>query len=186
MTDTQLATARAPWRRIAAAADADPRTFRDALGRYPTGVVLISAMTDEGPVGMAVNSFTSVSLDPPLVSFCPMRTSTTWARMRPVGGFAVSTLRDCHTDVSRLFSRRDADRFGAGEWVLSPGGHPVIADALGWIDATVEWIADAGDHELVVARATGWSELADGDPLVFYRGGYHRLAVEGGPDAPLA
>ncbi|GGH40979.1 flavin reductase family protein [Microbacterium album] len=185
MTDTQISPVSAAWPRLERTAPSDQRSFRDALGRYPTGVVLVSAMTDDGPVGMAVNSFTSVSLDPPLVSFCPMLTSTTWAKIRPVGGFAISTLRDCHTDVSRLFSRRDVDRFGIGEWRLSPAGHPVIADALGWIDATVEWMTDAGDHELVVARATAWSESGDGDPLVFYRGGYHRLAVEGGPDAPL-
>ncbi|MCU1638296.1 MAG: flavin reductase like domain protein [Microbacteriaceae bacterium] len=162
--------------RLAPGERQDQRSFRDMLGRYPTGVVIVSASTPDGPVGMAVNSFSSVSLDPPLISFCPMVTSATWARIRPVGSFAVSTLGANHADVSRLFAQRDVDKFAEHEWAVSPAGHPVIADGLGWIDATVEWVAPAGDHKLVIARANQWSEAATGRPLVFFSGGYHSLA----------
>jgi len=153
----------------------DQRSFRDTMGRYPTGVAVIAAMTADGPVGMAVNSFTSVSLDPPLIAFCPMRTSTSWARIEPVGGFAVSLLRDDHESVARLLAQKDADRFGGHDWRTSPAGHPVLADALGWLDTTVETIVEAGDHELVVARVRHWSQAGDGQPLVFYGGRYHAL-----------
>jgi len=153
----------------------DQRSFRDALGRYPTGVAVITAATPDGPAGMAVNSFTSVSLDPPLVAFCPMLTSTSWAQVRPIGGFAVSLLRSHHEDLARRFTRKDVDRFGAHEWHESPAGHPVLADALGWLDATIESVTLAGDHEVVIARVDRWSEPGAGSPLVFFSGNYHSL-----------
>ncbi len=153
----------------------DQRSFRDALGRYPTGVAVIAAATPDGPAGMAVNSFTSVSLDPPLIAFCPMLTSTSWTQVKPIGGFAVSLLRSHHEDVARRFSRKDVDRFGAHEWHESPSGHPVLADALGWLDATIESVTPAGDHEVVIARVDRWSEAGDGRPLVFFGGSYHSL-----------
>lgn len=152
------------------------RSFRDAMGRYPTGVVLVAAETEHGPVGMAVNSFTSVSLDPPLVSFCPMITSTTWAQIREVGSFSITFLRDHHEDVSRLFARHGADKFGEHDWQKTPGGHPILADALGWIDASIAEVHVAGDHHLVIANAKDWSEAQDGSPLVFFTGGYAQLA----------
>jgi len=153
----------------------DQRSFRDTMGRYPTGVAIIAATTPEGPVGMAVNSFTSVSLEPPLVAFCPMLTSTSWAQIRPVGGFAVSLLRDDHESVARLLAQKDADRFGSHEWRTSPSGHPVLAESLAWLDTTVETTVEAGDHELVVARVQSWSQAEGGQPLVFYGGRYHAL-----------
>jgi len=153
----------------------DQRGFRDTMGRYPTGVVVIAAMTPTGRAGLAVNSFTSVSLDPPLVAFCPMLTSTSWARLRPVGGFAVSLLREDHESIARRFSQKGIDRFAEHDWVESPAGHPVLADALGWLDTTVESISLAGDHEVVIARVDHWSQVDDGRPLVFFGGRYHRL-----------
>lgn len=153
----------------------DKRSFRTTMGRYPTGVAVVAATTADGPVGLAVNSFTSVSLEPPLVSFCAMITSTSWARLRPVGQFAVSLLREDHEGVARRFSQRGVDRFAEYEWVLTPGGHPVLADALGWLDTTVEAITTAGDHEVVIAHVDSWSQAGAGGPLVFFGGEYHRL-----------
>ncbi|NYE21529.1 flavin reductase family protein [Microbacterium immunditiarum] len=153
------------------------RGFRDALGRYPTGVVLITAMTGDGPVGMACNSFTSVSLDPPMVAFYPMPSSRTWAALRPIGEFAVSILRADHEHVSRRFARKDVDKFADDDWTLTPAGHPVLADALGWLDARIETVAHAGDHDVVLASATSWSEASAGEPLVFFAGNYHSLAT---------
>lgn len=155
----------------------DQRSFRDTLGRYPTGVVLICAMSEVGPVGMAVNSFTSVSLDPPLISFCPMLTSATWAALRDIKSFAVSILGAEHADVSRLFATKGADRFAHHDWAQSPLGHPVLSSALCWIDATITSVTPAGDHELVIAEATTWSQNPEKtDPLVFFSGKYHNLA----------
>ena len=151
------------------------RGFRDVMGRYPTGVAIVTASTPDGPAGLAVNSFTSVSLSPALVAFCPMLTSTSWAQLRPVGGFAVSLLGEDHEGVARRFSQKGVDRFAEHDWATSPAGHPVLADALGWLDTTVESITTAGDHEVVIARVDRWSEAGDGRPLVFFGGGYHRL-----------
>jgi 3-hydroxy-9,10-secoandrosta-1,3,5(10)-triene-9,17-dione monooxygenase reductase component len=153
----------------------DGRSFRDIMGRFPTGVVLITATTASGPVGMAVNSFTSVSLDPPMVSFCPMSTSETWARIRATDSFAISILRGHHENVSRLFAQRGANKFGSHAWVNSPAGHPILKDSLGWIDASVLNVQSAGDHDLVIASADEWSDAREGSPLVFFTGRYAAL-----------
>lgn len=153
------------------------RSFRDVLGLFTTGVVLITATTPDGPVGMAANSFASVSLDPPLVSFGAAHSSTTWPALRAVGRFASSVLGTHHEDLCRVFALRGADRFAGVVWAASPQGHPVVPDGLGWFDCVLEAAHPAGDHELIVARAVGWSEPGAGEPLVFHAGRYARLAV---------
>lgn len=159
----------------------DDHSFRTLLGRYPTGVVLVTAATDEGPVGMAVNSFTSVSLTPPLVSFCAALSSETWGRLRNAEGFAVNILGASHEEVCRLFAQHGAERFARHDWTTTPDGHPLLADAVGWIDTRVEHIHPAGDHDVVIAAATGWSVPSDSSPLVFYGGRFHALEGDRGP-----
>jgi len=152
----------------------DPRGFRDALGRFATGVVLVTADTSAGSAGLAVNSFTSVSLDPPLVAFCPARTSASWPLIRQAGGFAVSILALEHGDLCQRFATRGADRFASAEWGRSPNGHPVASGCLAWLDCTIEQVHPAGDHDIVVGRV-GELGICAGDPLVFYSGTYARL-----------
>ncbi|MET8137678.1 MULTISPECIES: flavin reductase family protein [unclassified Streptomyces] len=157
------------------------RSFRDVLGRFTTGVVLVTAQTEVGPAGMAANSFTSVSLVPPLIALCAAHTSTTWPAIRAAGGFAVTILREDHEEVCRTFATRGTDRFAGRDWVRTPAGHPLLSDGLGWLDCTIEQIHPAGDHELVIARAEKWStagvgETATAGPLVFHSGRYVRLA----------
>ncbi|MFD9904225.1 flavin reductase family protein [Streptomyces sp. NPDC059063] len=151
------------------------RGFRDVLGRFGTGVVLVTAETDGGPAGMAVNSFTSVSLDPPLIALCAALTSTTWPAVRATGGFAVTILSDAQEEVCRTFSARGADRFAGVEWVRTPAGRPVPVDGLGWLDCRIRTVQIEGDHELVVAEATNWSIGADVSPLIFHSGRYAGL-----------
>jgi flavin reductase (DIM6/NTAB) family NADH-FMN oxidoreductase RutF len=155
--------------------DMDQREFRGTMGLYPTGVVIISAITESGPAGMAVNSFTSVSLDPPLIAFCPMRTSQTWAAIKEVGSFAVSFLASGQEDVARLLASKNVDRFGSHEWVAAPSGHPVLSTALAWIDATVHEIFAGGDHEVVLADVRSHLRKDQRDPLVFFGGRYRAL-----------
>lgn len=156
----------------------DQRSFRDVLGRFTTGVVLVTAQAAHGPVGMAVNSFTSVSLDPPLIALCAANTSTTWPDIRATGGFAVSILGDQHADLCRLFSKRGADRFAGRDWAVTRAGHPIPADGLGWLDCAISVIHPAGDHEIVVASAAEGA-LADAahapDPLVLHAGRFREL-----------
>ncbi|KAB2384845.1 flavin reductase family protein [Actinomadura montaniterrae] len=156
--------------------EAAQRSFRDVLGRFTTGVVLVTAKTPTGPAGMAANSFTSVSLDPPLIALCAARTSTTWPAVRAAGGFAVTILGDEHEDVCRTFAARDTDRFAGRDWAQTPAGHPLLPDGLAWLDCEIEAIHPAGDHELVIARATCWSIAQDRGPLIFHSGRYTRLA----------
>ncbi|MEU2947458.1 flavin reductase family protein [Nocardiopsis alba] len=156
----------------------DRRLFRDVLGRFATGVVLITTRTEDGPAGMVVNSFTSVSLDPPLVAFCAARTSTTWPRIRATGDFAVSILGEGHVDLCRRFGVRAADRFAGRGWTSTPAGHPVPADGLGWLDCAITVVHPAGDHELIIASTIDGAPTGPADPLVFHGSRFRVLAPE--------
>ena len=161
----------------------DEARFRQVLGHFATGVTVVTGSGDDdgggGPVGLSVNSFTSVSIDPPLVAFCVGRTSTTWPRIRATGRFTVNILSADQEEVSRRFASiaSGTDRFEGIGWHPSPTGSPVVEGALAWIDATVEAEHDAGDHVLVIGRVTGLEVAREGAPLVFYRGGYGRFEL---------
>ena len=149
--------------------------FRRVLGLFPTGVVLVTAATSEGPTGMAVNSFTSVSLDPPLVSFCAARSSTTWPRIRAAGAFAVNVLGEEDVEVSRRFARKGADRFaGLGH---RPGatGAPVLDGVAAHLDCHLHEVHDAGDHVIVLGRVVHLDADDGIRPLVFHGGDYCSL-----------
>jgi 3-hydroxy-9,10-secoandrosta-1,3,5(10)-triene-9,17-dione monooxygenase reductase component len=152
----------------------DADVFRHVLGHYPTGVAVITAMTADGPAGLAMNSFTSVSLAPPLVLFCPANTSTSWPVLRPIGSFAINVLSAQQEWISRQFAARSADRFAGVDWIAGDNGAPLIADALGWIECSLQAEHPAGDHTVVVA-GTGRMAVHDSvsEPLVFFRGAYY-------------
>ncbi len=156
----------------------DAVTFRQVLGHYPTGVVVVAAIVDGQPCGLAVNSFTSVSLDPPLVAFCAAGASSTWPRLRTSGSFAISVLGREQEEVCRLFARKGADRFAGTDWTTSPGGHPVLGAAMAWLDISAEQIIPVGDHELVLGRVTALG-ASDGEPapLLFFRGAFGTTSV---------
>jgi 3-hydroxy-9,10-secoandrosta-1,3,5(10)-triene-9,17-dione monooxygenase reductase component len=149
--------------------------FRRVLGRFPTGVVLVTAATPEGPTGMAVNSFTSVSLDPPLVSFCAARLSSTWPRIRAAGAFAVNVLGEHHSEVSRRFARKDADRFAGLRHRPGATGGPVIDGVAAHLDCQLHAVHDAGDHVIVLGRVVYLDADEGVRPLVFHGGDYCRL-----------
>lgn len=153
----------------------DEARFRQVLGHFATGVTVVTGDDGEGPVGLSVNSFTSVSLDPPLVAFCVTKASSTWPRIRATGRFTVNILAADQEAVSRRFASPGADRFAGIGWHPSPSGSPVLGGALAWIDATVEAEHDAGDHVMVLGRVSGLDVANEGVPLVFYRGGYGRF-----------
>ncbi|MFJ8646159.1 flavin reductase family protein [Streptomyces sp. NPDC093546] len=155
----------------------DQRSFRDILGRFTTGVVLVTAQAAHGPVGMAVNSFTSVSLDPPLIALCAAYTSTTWPDIRATGSFAVTILGERHAELCRLFSERGADRFTGRDWAYTRAGHPIPADGLAWLDCEITAIHPTGDHELVVASAAEGALAETAEPLVFHAGRFRGLVA---------
>src|SRR5207248_5457205 len=106
----------------------DPRSFREALGRFATGVAFVTAAPDDEPTGLIVNSLASVSLDPPLVSFCPSRSSLTWCRMRRARRFGVNVLGRQHERFVIRATPAGADRFAGLDWELARGGVPLLTD----------------------------------------------------------
>jgi 3-hydroxy-9,10-secoandrosta-1,3,5(10)-triene-9,17-dione monooxygenase reductase component len=153
----------------------DDRRFRDVLGHFATGVTIVTAMDGEEPVGLAANSFTSLSLDPPLVLFCVALSSSTWPRIEPSGMFAVNILGEDHEELSQLFAQRGADRFGATPWHTGVSGSPVLDEAIAYVDCELEAQYPGGDHIIVVGRVLDFDLREDTRPLLFFQGTYARM-----------
>ena len=151
-------------------AEIGPDEFRRVLGQLPTGVTVLTAFAGGSPVGMAANSVTSVSLDPPLLLACPARTSETWPLLREAGRFCVNVLGASHGELARRFSRRGIDRFDGVEWTPRNAG-PALPDAVAWIECALRSEHDAGDHTIALADVLAL-EAGEGEPLVFSRGRY--------------
>jgi 3-hydroxy-9,10-secoandrosta-1,3,5(10)-triene-9,17-dione monooxygenase reductase component len=153
----------------------DARAFRDALGRFATGVAFVTAALDGEPVGLIVNSLTSVSLAPPLVSFCPSRSSLTWSRMRRAGRFGVNVLGRQHERFALHATPAGADRFAGLDWERGRGGVPMLLDALACLECQIVAEHPAGDHWIVVGRVDDLRILPITDPLVFFAGEFGAL-----------
>ena len=165
-----------PHRSIDPTAAPDTRAFRDALGRFATGVAFVTAAPDGEPYGLTVNSLSSVSLEPPLVSFCPSRTSLTWSRMRRAGRFGVSILAAEHEAFARRASGRDAERFAGLAWRPGRGGVPLLTDALATLECEIADEHAAGDHWIVVGRVDALEIGSTDAPLVFFAGAFSTIA----------
>jgi 3-hydroxy-9,10-secoandrosta-1,3,5(10)-triene-9,17-dione monooxygenase reductase component len=162
------------------AAVVHPQVMREVLGHFASGVTVVTALTDDGPLGFTCQAFSSLSLDPPLVAFAPGRASRTWPRLRAIGRFCVNVLAQGQDDVSRAFARSGADKFAGVHWVPSPYGSPVLDDVVAWIDGELWAEYDGGDHTIVVARVLDLGANAGKRPLLYHRGGYGLLDA-GGP-----
>ena len=161
-----------------AAAAISPSNFRETLGHYPTGVVVVTGIDAGGvPVGMVVGSFTSVSLDPPLVAFLPQRDSATFARLRTATSFCVNVLAADQEDLCRRFAQRGVDKFEGVRWSGSPAGAPIIDGVVAWIECTYDTIREAGDHYIVLGRVTAMDVVRPSLPLLFFQGGYGRFSL---------
>ncbi|MHB8692524.1 MAG: flavin reductase family protein [Solirubrobacteraceae bacterium] len=145
--------------------------FRSVLGHLPTGVTVVTAMAADGPAGMAANSVTSVSLDPPLILLCPAKSSGTWPSIKAAGGFCVNVLGSEHEELCRRFACKGADRF-TGVPVHARHGAPALDEAVAWIDCEIDAEHDAGDHTIVVARVLAVAAAEGVQPLVFFQGKY--------------
>jgi flavin reductase (DIM6/NTAB) family NADH-FMN oxidoreductase RutF len=156
----------------------DPQHFRRVLGQYPTGVCIVTGLdTDGQPLGMTVGSFTSVSLDPPLIAFLPLKGSRTFAIIAKTGRFAVNVLAGDQVALCRLFASREPDKFGSLQWHPSPLGSPILADAVAWIDCRLDTVHEAGDHLIVVGAVDSLEINRPGVPLLFFQGDYGRFSV---------
>lgn len=151
----------------------EPGRFRHVLGHFPTGVVVVTAMhPDAGPVGMAVGSFTSVSLDPPLVAFLPDRASTSFPKIRAAGSFCINVLADDQEHVCRAFAARGGDKYTSTTWQPAGSGAPVLDGVVAWIDCDIDDVLEAGDHYIVLGRVRELDVPGTTSPLLFFRGGY--------------
>jgi 3-hydroxy-9,10-secoandrosta-1,3,5(10)-triene-9,17-dione monooxygenase reductase component len=150
--------------------------FRHVLGYLPTGVTVVTAYGQDRPVGMAANSVTSLSLDPPLILVCPAKSSTTWPEIREAGHFCVNIMAGHHERITRQFARKDADRF-AGVPVSRRSAGPALDDAVAWIECRLRNEYDGGDHTIAIAEVLAIDAAEDARPLVFFRGQYGSFAV---------
>jgi len=155
----------------------DPRWFRQVLGQYPTGVCVVTATDPDGArVGFVVGSFTSVSLDPPLVAFFPDRKSSTWPRIHGAGRFCVNILSADQEDICRRFAARTQDKFGGISFREADSGSPIISGVVAWLDCDLESVDEAGDHYVVLGRVRRLEMEKPNLPLLFFQGGYGRFA----------
>lgn len=152
--------------------------FREVFGHLPTGVTVVTAHGEDGPVGMAANSVTSVSLDPPMLLLCPAKSSTTWPAIRAVGRFCVNVMAGHQAEVSRRFAERGVDRYQQVTFGAHEAG-PILDGALAWVACELRDEHDAGDHTIVVADVVALEISAEGDPLIFFRGRYGTFSVPG-------
>lgn len=155
----------------------DSRAFRDAMGRFGTGVTLVTALTDKGePIGLTANSFTSLSLDPPLVLWSLDRKSDTVPIFSECKHFGVNVLQAHHRDLSTKFATKQNHHFDEIPFETWDSGVPIIVDALAALECEVYARHDGGDHVIMVGRVLGLKSQEEGEPLMFYRGKYAELA----------
>lgn len=156
----------------------EERALRHVMGHFCSGVTVVTSSADRRAFGMAVQSFTSLSLDPPLVSICPARTSTSWPDIRDTGRFCVNILGRDQEHLSRRFAVSGGDKFADVDWEPTSAGLPGLTGALAWVDSAIKAEYPAGDHTIVVGEVL---DLRLGDntegPLLYFRGRYAALRV---------
>jgi 3-hydroxy-9,10-secoandrosta-1,3,5(10)-triene-9,17-dione monooxygenase reductase component len=155
----------------------DAAKFRETLGHYPTGVCAITATQADGtPAAMIVGSFTSVSLDPPLVAFFPDKGSSSWPKVAACDGFCVNVLADDQEALCRTLASKDPDKFAGVPHHLSERSTPILDGALAWVDCSFHAIHEAGDHYIVVGEVHALDLHHPGTPLLFHKGSYGKVA----------
>ncbi|MFE4080319.1 flavin reductase family protein [Paenarthrobacter sp. YIM B13468] len=152
-----------------------PRALRRAFSAFPTGVVGIGALVDEKPVGMAVNSFTSISLEPALVAVSVARTSSTWPILAAAPQLGLSILGSEHQALCRQLSSRSPDRFADASWHATEGGAVLIENAALWLECGVHSVLDGGDHEIILLNVLGAEFFPEVEPLVFHQSAFRGL-----------
>ncbi|MBO1415997.1 flavin reductase family protein [Streptomyces sp. FH025] len=162
------------------AAVQDPLTssaFRSVLGRFCSGITVVTAMGPTGPAGFTCQSFSSLSLDPPRIILCVSRTSTSWPVIRSRTSFSVNVLSQNQRSLCERFARSGGDKFQGVAWTASPDGAPRLDGAAAWIDCRVHTEHDGGDHLVVIGDVRRVEAPAESpQPLLYYRGQYARIA----------
>lgn len=158
---------------------AEAKRFRDVLGRFASGVTVVTTISSDEPVGMTCQSFSSVSLEPPLVLFLPAKSSRSWPLIQRSGKFCVNFLAADQAELSNTMASRGSDKFTDVKWTPSPQtGSPMLEGALAHVDCTIHTVHEAGDHYVVIGRVVDLvtpdevSGAGEQDPLLFFRGSY--------------
>ena len=157
--------------------------LRRGLSAFPTGVTAIAALVDGAPVGLAASSFTSVSLDPPIVSICVAHTSTTWPVLRTAPRLGISVLAADQEQESRALSARTGNRFASLRWRATAGGAVMLDGVSAWLDCSVEREISVGDHDIVLLLVHALEADTAVAPLIFHASRYRRLEARGAPEA---
>jgi flavin reductase (DIM6/NTAB) family NADH-FMN oxidoreductase RutF len=152
-----------------------PQVLRTAFGSFPSGVTAIAAMVGGQPMGMAASSFTSVSLEPPLVSVCVAHTSFTWKALAEAPSIGVSVLAEHHGETARNLAAKGPDKFARVDWSADDGGAVFIHDAALWLRCRIHDSIAVGDHDIVVLRVDGLDRFDGVSPMVFHGSGFHGL-----------
>jgi len=156
----------------------DDATFRHVLARFATGVVVVTGSTPDGPAGLTCQSFSSLSLDPPLVLLSTARSSKTWPRIEATGRFAVNVLAADQADLSERFAVSGGDKFAGVPWRTGALGNPLLAGSIAHLECDVHAVHDGGDHVIVLGRVRALEApgLERESPLVYFRSAYRSLA----------
>lgn len=158
----------------------DSKVFRQALGQFCSGVVIATGCLDGEPAGFAAQSFSSLSLDPPLVALFPGKQSSSWPKLRDSGSFCINILGDDQRSLCEQFARSGIDKFAGLDWRTGATGSPILPGVLAYVDCELEAEHDGGDHTIVVGRVRELAiERGDGAPLLFFRGAYGSFAAAG-------
>jgi flavin reductase (DIM6/NTAB) family NADH-FMN oxidoreductase RutF len=156
----------------------EARTLRDALGCFATGVTIVTALKPDGErVGFTANSFTSVSLDPPLVLVCVAKTSSSLSALEEAQAFSINVLHAGQQHISQHFTRKGVDRFGQGEWEVWETGVPLLAESAASFECEKYAVHEAGDHLIFLGLVRGVRFDAAHKPLLFVQGKYHGAGV---------
>lgn len=152
----------------------DIARYKEVVGHYVTGVVVIGAQTGDGPVGFTCQTFGSLSLDPMLVSFAARSESWSWPRVRTVETVGISILSSEQEALARVFGTSGIDKFEDVDWSPGPSGSPLLKGALAHLEGTVVAVSTHGDHDIVVVGVE-YAISHPGTPLIYYRGGFGLL-----------
>ena len=158
-----------------AVGDLTPDVLRSAFASFPSGVTAVAAICDGGPQGLVASSFTSVSLDPPLVSVCISRASTTWPVLKTAARLGLSVLAEEHGHVARSLSAKGIDRFAGVSWERTTGGAVFVHGSALWLDCTRYSELPAGDHDIVLLLIQRLRAYPDVSPLVFHGSKFRQL-----------
>jgi flavin reductase (DIM6/NTAB) family NADH-FMN oxidoreductase RutF/DNA-binding IclR family transcriptional regulator len=164
---------------LSAPAAVDPARYREVLGHYPTGVTVVTAFDGDEPIGMVVGTFTSVSLDPPLVAFMPTTGSGTYARLARASSYCINVLAHDQQDLCRTMATPGDDKFADVAWQRSEIGAPALDEAVAHVHCTPEQEIEAGDHYIVLCRVRGLDVVRPVTPLLFFQGGYGGFSPAG-------